>query len=144
MSDEGAAAVPLSGGGGLERRVGRVAIRYLYLDGLAYSDLETSDRKAYGKERRPSVGPSLWPGPSAAAAAAAMSESWRWWCTMTRASCEMGCARRSHGRLGRHVTASTTRIATWLILPVVICLSQRLSHACLSTNFYTVKLRMAH
>ena len=37
-----------------------------------------------------------------------------------------------------------TRTATWLILPVVICLSQRLSHACLSTNFYTVKLRMAH
>jgi hypothetical protein len=34
--------------------------------------------------------------------------------------------------------------ATWLILPVVICLSQRLSHACLSINFYTVKLRMAH
>lgn len=55
MSDEGAAAVPLSGGGGLERRVGRVAVRYLYLDGLAYSDLETSDRKACGKERRPSV-----------------------------------------------------------------------------------------
>lgn len=26
------------------------------------------------------------------------------------------------------------RIATWLILPVVICLSQRLSHACLSIN----------
>jgi len=24
--------------------------------------------------------------------------------------------------------------ATWLILPVVICLSQRLSHACLSMN----------
>ena len=35
-------------------------------------------------------------------------------------------------------------IATWLILPVVICLSQRLSHACLSINIYTVKLRMAH
>ena len=34
--------------------------------------------------------------------------------------------------------------AIWLILPVVICLSQRLSHACLSVNFYTVKLRMAH
>jgi len=31
-----------------------------------------------------------------------------------------------------------------LILPVVICLSQRLSHACLSISFYTVKLRMAH
>ena len=26
----------------------------------------------------------------------------------------------------------------------VICLSQRLSHACLSISFYTVKLRMAH
>ena len=36
------------------------------------------------------------------------------------------------------------KIATWLILPVVICLSQRLSHACLSMNIYTVKLRMAH
>ena len=34
--------------------------------------------------------------------------------------------------------------STWLILPVVICLSQRLSHACLSISFYTAKLRMAH
>ena len=32
----------------------------------------------------------------------------------------------------------------WLILPVVICLSQRLSHASLCINLYTVKLRMAH
>ena len=32
----------------------------------------------------------------------------------------------------------------WLILPVVICLSQRLSHACLSTDLHTVKPRMAH
>ena len=35
-------------------------------------------------------------------------------------------------------------VTTWLILPVVICLSQRLSHACLSISFYTAKLRMAH
>ena len=28
----------------------------------------------------------------------------------------------------------TVSTVTWLILPVVICLSQRLSHACLSTN----------
>ena len=35
-------------------------------------------------------------------------------------------------------------VLTWLILPVVICLSQRLSHACLSISFYTAKLRMAH
>ena len=36
------------------------------------------------------------------------------------------------------------RIATWLILSVVICLSQRLSHACLSISTSTVKLGMAH
>ena len=42
------------------------------------------------------------------------------------------------------VRASKGRTGIWLILPVVICLSQRLSHACLSTNFYTVKPRMAH
>ena len=36
-----------------------------------------------------------------------------------------------------------TRV-TWLILPVVICLSQRLSHACLSTRPCTAKPRMAH
>lgn len=39
----------------------------------------------------------------------------------------------------------STTIATWLILPVVICLSQRLSHACLSMRgLNTLKLRMAH
>jgi hypothetical protein len=32
---------------------------------------------------------------------------------------------------------SGSKIVTWLILPVVICLSQRLSHACLSiSNLY--------
>ena len=41
-------------------------------------------------------------------------------------------------------TVSVLRIVTWLILPVVIRLSQRLSHACLSISNYTVKLRMAH
>ena len=35
-------------------------------------------------------------------------------------------------------------LLTWLILPVVIRLSRRLSHACLSVNVFTVKLRMAH
>ena len=35
-------------------------------------------------------------------------------------------------------------IITWLILPVVICLFQRLSHACLSIRSRTAKLRMAH
>ena len=32
----------------------------------------------------------------------------------------------------------------WLILPVVICLSQRLSHACLSTHELKVKPQKAH
>ena len=35
-------------------------------------------------------------------------------------------------------------LATWLILPVVICLSQRLSHAGLSISWNKVKPRMAH
>jgi hypothetical protein len=47
---------------------------------------------------------------------------------------------RGRGR----ASASPFKIVTWLILPVVICLSQRLSHACLSISNYTVKLRMAH
>ena len=34
--------------------------------------------------------------------------------------------------------------AIWLILPVAICLSQRLSHACPSTSLSKVKPRMAH
>jgi hypothetical protein len=42
------------------------------------------------------------------------------------------------------VIISNKRINTWLILPVVICLSQRLSHACLSTCLNTVKPRIAH
>ena len=47
------------------------------------------------------------------------------------------------GEAGREAGGGS-RIVTWLILPVVICLSQRLSHACLSISNYTVKLRMAH
>ena len=41
-------------------------------------------------------------------------------------------------RLGRPGLRPGARIkaATWLILPVVICLSQRLSHACLSINCF--------
>lgn len=35
-------------------------------------------------------------------------------------------------------------ILIWSILPVVIRSSQRLSHACVSLNRFSVKLRMAH
>ena len=42
---------------------------------------------------------------------------------------------RRHACLCEHVCESRSlMIVTWLILPVVICLSQRLSHACLSVN----------
>ena len=55
-----------------------------------------------------------------------------------------GTSSESRGLRGFDPAASGPGVATWLILPVVICLSQRLSHACLSTNFYIVKPRMAH
>ncbi|CAL8989306.1 unnamed protein product [Prunus brigantina] len=45
----------------------------------------------------------------------------------------LSCPRRAldpQGRLSR-TEPTSERNATWLILPVVICLSQRLSHACL-------------
>ena len=40
----------------------------------------------------------------------------------------------SHGVLVARQRAAAAREVNWLILPVVICLSQRLSHACLSTR----------
>ena len=36
------------------------------------------------------------------------------------------------------------KIIIWLILPIVICLFQKLNHACLNINNYTVKLRMIY
>ena len=41
---------------------------------------------------------------------------------------------RTHG-IGVYEECNTLYIATWLILPVIIRSSQRLSHACLSMNF---------
>ena len=58
----------------------------------------------------------------------------------------LGCVRPWSlwpGSCGAPVIMPTV-VATWLILPVVICLSQRLSHACLSTSLIKVKPRMAH
>jgi hypothetical protein len=59
--------------------------------------------------------------------------------TLPLGACGPPAPRRHGGAGGEALT-----IVTWLILPVVICLSQRLSHACLSISNYTVKLRMAH
>ena len=70
---------------------------------------------------------------------------------LVHASAVGGGARRARGVRGTAVPGAVCarvrqpfRVVIWLILPVVICLSQRLSHACLSINLYTVKLRMAH
>ena len=52
---------------------------------------------------------------------------------------------RSRARALTPAVRCLLSIAIWLILPVVICLSQRLSHACLSSHYFlTVKPRMAH
>ena len=45
-----------------------------------------------------------------------------------------GTSARASTRRGPHVLCGLKWTVTWLILPVVICLSQRLSHACLSIN----------
>ena len=50
---------------------------------------------------------------------------------------------RARQHFGAGVRAGL-EVATWLILPVVIRSSQRLSHARLSKSNFTVKLRMAH
>lgn len=51
-------------------------------------------------------------------------------CLRARVLLEGGAA---HGAL-----CGSEKIVIWLILPVVICLSQRLSHACLSiSNLYS-------
>ena len=42
------------------------------------------------------------------------------------------------------VCKTSFKIIIWLILSVVICLFQKLNHACLSINNYTMKLRMTH
>ena len=54
------------------------------------------------------------------------------------ADASLAAPRRSYfgkpNYLPRGVSLHGLRIVTWLILPVVICLSQRLSHACLSIS----------
>jgi hypothetical protein len=57
----------------------------------------------------PGLGTALWGGPPA----------WK-----------LLCSYLFRG-LAASLTAGGVKIVTWLILPVVICLSQRLSHACL-------------
>ena len=51
-----------------------------------------------------------------------------WWC------CDSVVGSRGPSVVLLHQYVIGMQIPTWLILPVVICLSQRLSHACLSTG----------
>jgi hypothetical protein len=49
--------------------------------------------------------------------------------------CTFGaCGLPSDWVFSANLVGPSVGIVTWLILPVVICLSQRLSHACLSIN----------
>ena len=59
-------------------------------------------------------------------------------------SCQCRTVRPKTSRLFLLEEEEGRSAVIWLILPVVICLSQRLSHACLSTNLHMVKPRMAH
>jgi hypothetical protein len=52
----------------------------------------------------------------------------------TTAAPRLGPGRAPPGAGWAHAEPASLRNATWLILPVVICLSQRLSHACVSMN----------
>ena len=63
---------------------------------------------------------------------------------ITCSSGENGCIRVQRVVESIRVRFRLATLVTWLILPVVICLSQRLSHACLSISLNTVKLRTAH
>ncbi len=62
-------------------------------------------------------------------------------CRSVRESYKTGEAVPRRRGIGRAVSR---RRVIWLILPVAICLSQRLSHACPSTSLIKVKPRMAH
>jgi hypothetical protein len=63
------------------------------------------------------------------------------WCPLVES---MPAAQSSSSDAAVQQLSATCGSDTWLILPVVICLSQRLSHACLSTSPRMVKPRMAH
>ena len=66
------------------------------------------------------------------------------WLTLISALLRGGCVAAAVRVCFGAPPGPALKIVTWLILPVVICLSQRLSHACLSISNHTVKLRMAH
>ena len=66
------------------------------------------------------------------------------WSLLFSAAAGVVCARAANLSPARPRAWSSRTVVTWLILPVVICLSQRLSHACLSISLSTVKPRMAH
>ena len=55
-------------------------------------------------------------------------------CPSTRTTAVPVSSPRPNGPSGVVRASASRRNATWLILPVVICLSQRLSHACVSMN----------
>ena len=56
--------------------------------------------------------------------------------SIEKRSARISCPGEFRSELGNSFPSfGREKIVTWLILPVVICLSQRLSHACLSITF---------
>jgi hypothetical protein len=107
------------------------------LDGLEYFDSATDVRKANGRSR-------LRRSSRTANADRLLAGRCSLTLTLNEEPCRPVVPRDSSSQMPDGGNSVRRTTATWLILPVVICLSQRLSHACLSTNLYTVKLRMAH
>jgi hypothetical protein len=65
----------------------------------------------------------------------------RWWkmvSWLTNGAKTLTSVWAACGLRGADAAASLELLVTWLILPVVICLSQRLSHACLSINKFVL------
>ena len=72
------------------------------------------------------------PRPSRVRSAGCAARRWR------RARVVGVGARAATRSVPRGVPFGSEGLATWLILPVVICLSQRLSHACVSINSFVL------
>jgi hypothetical protein len=62
----------------------------------------------------------------------------RWVSWLTNGAKTLTSVWAACGLRGADAAASLELLVTWLILPVVICLSQRLSHACLSINKFVL------
>lgn len=93
----------------------------------------------------------VWNNPKVQLSAFGKLFGWLWWNSLYRAKTRVRISSSNYptnGPLSKSQSAilfAKTSIATWLILPVVVCLSRRLSHACkVQAPIMRAKPRMAH